>query len=291
MDSTCSGGPLIAANGKRIADLALKSRLPSMSGSRRFVDIGGLMFYGADRADSRPQNREEQSGDKRSSDTARKVAATEEKDRAGANWVASKGGQAVKKLFGFFHRTARDEQGITGLETAIILIAFVVVATIFAFVVLTTGVFSAERGKETVFAGLEKARGSMEVRGGVVVTATGTTLAVDDIQFAVANTAGGEPVPLNPSGVNNRTVVAYRDDNVVDNDVTYTVTNIVGDTDTLLEPGELKVITIDVAAGVTPAPTLDPNEKFTVEVQTPVGATLDITRSLPSEFRTVMQLH
>ena len=197
----------------------------------------------------------------------------------------------MKKLFGFFHRTARDEQGITGLETAIILIAFVVVATIFAFVVLTTGVFSAERGKETVFAGLEKARGSMEVRGGVVVTATGTTLDVDAIQFAVANTAGGEPVPLNPSGVNNRTVVAYRDDNVVDNDVTYTVTNIVGDTDTLLEPGELKVITIDVATGVTPAPTLDTNEKFTIEVQTPVGATLDITRSLPSEFRTVMQLH
>ena len=197
----------------------------------------------------------------------------------------------MKKLFGFFHRTARDEQGITGLETAIILIAFVVVATIFAFVVLTTGVFSAERGKETVFAGLEKARGSMEVRGGVVVTATGTTLAVDDIQFAVANTAGGEPVPLNPSGVNNRTVVAYRDDNVVDNDVTYTVTNIVGDTDTLLEPGELKVITIDVATGVTPAPTLDTNEKFTIEVQTPVGATLDITRSLPSELRSVMQLH
>ena len=197
----------------------------------------------------------------------------------------------MKKLFGFFHRTARDEQGITGLETAIILIAFVVVATIFAFVVLTTGVFSAERGKETVFAGLEKARGSMEVRGGVVVTATGTTLDVDAIQFAVANTAGGEPVPLNPTGVNNRTVIAYRDDNVVDNDVTYTVTNIVGDTDTLLEPGELKVITIDVAAGVTPAPTLDPNEKFTVEVQTPVGATLDITRSLPSELRSVMQLH
>jgi len=130
----------------------------------------------------------------------------------------------MKKLVRLFNRTARDEQGITGLETAIILIAFVVVATIFAFVVLTTGVFSAERGKETVFAGLEKARGSMEVRGGVVVTATGTTLDVDAIQFAVANTAGGEPVPLNPTGVNNRTVIAYRDDNVVDNDVTYTVT-------------------------------------------------------------------
>ena len=197
----------------------------------------------------------------------------------------------MKKILGLFSRTARDEQGITGLETAIILIAFVVVATIFAFIVLTTGVFSAERGKETVFAGLEKARGSMEVRGGVVVTATGTTLAVDDVQFAVATTAGGEPVPLNPSGTNNRTVIAYRDDNIVDNDVTYTVTDVVGDSDTLLEPGELKVITVDIPTGVTPAPTLDPNEKFTIEVQTPVGATLDITRQLPTELRTVMQLH
>ena len=62
------------------------------------------------------------------------------------------------------------ERGITGLETAIILIAFVVVATVFAFIVLTTGIFSAERGKETVFAGLAKARGTMEVRGGIIVT-------------------------------------------------------------------------------------------------------------------------
>ncbi len=169
----------------------------------------------------------------------------------------------MEKVTRHFSRSARSEQGITGLETAIILIAFVVVATIFAFVVLTTGVFSAERGKETVFAGLEKARGSMELRGGVVVTAVGTTLAVDDIQFAVANSAGGEPVPINPTGTNNRTVIAYRDDDIVDNDVTFTVVNIVGDTDTLLEPGELKVIIVDVATGVTPAPTLDANERFT----------------------------
>src|SRR5688572_32182755 len=87
----------------------------------------------------------------------------------------------------------QDERGITGLETAIILIAFVVVATVFAFIVLTTGMFSAERGKETVFAGLQKARGTMEVRGGVVVqsacTTAGTppvtTCVVDSIQFQV----------------------------------------------------------------------------------------------------------
>ena len=197
----------------------------------------------------------------------------------------------MKKLLRLFSRTAREEDGITGLETAIILIAFVVVATVFAFVILTTGIFSAERGKETVFAGLSKARGTAEVRGGIVVTATGTTLAVDDIQFALATTAGGEPVPINPSGSTNRTVMAYRDDNIVDNDVTYTVINIVGDGDNLLEPGELMLITIDLATGITPAPSLDPNERFTLEVQTPVGATLDITRQMPAELATVMQLH
>jgi flagellin FlaB len=196
----------------------------------------------------------------------------------------------VKKLLTLFRRVTRDEQGITGLETAIILIAFVVVATVFAFVVLTTGVFSSERGKETVFAGLNKARGSMEVRGGVVLTASGTPLAVDNVQFSVATSAGGDPVPLDPAATNNRTVIAYRDGTVVDDDVTYTTTEIVGDADTLLEPGELFVIEIDPAAMTVP-PTLDPNDRFTLEIQTPVGAVLDITRQLPAEIDAVMQLH
>ena len=46
------GGPLMYPNRKRIADLALKSRLPSMYVRREFVDAGGLMYYGADIADS-----------------------------------------------------------------------------------------------------------------------------------------------------------------------------------------------------------------------------------------------
>jgi ABC-type uncharacterized transport system substrate-binding protein len=46
------GGPLMRANQKRIADFALKSRLPSMNFYRDSVDAGGLMYYGADLADS-----------------------------------------------------------------------------------------------------------------------------------------------------------------------------------------------------------------------------------------------
>ncbi len=46
------GGPLMFANGKRIAAFALKSRLPSVYTIREAVDAGGLMYYGADIADS-----------------------------------------------------------------------------------------------------------------------------------------------------------------------------------------------------------------------------------------------
>ncbi len=46
------GGSIILANQKRIAGLALKSRLPSVYNSREFVDAGGLMSYGPDIADS-----------------------------------------------------------------------------------------------------------------------------------------------------------------------------------------------------------------------------------------------
>jgi putative ABC transport system substrate-binding protein len=45
-------GPLMTANQKRIVGFALKSRLPSMYGNREAVEAGGLMSYGADRADS-----------------------------------------------------------------------------------------------------------------------------------------------------------------------------------------------------------------------------------------------
>jgi len=45
-------GPLMRANEKRIVGFALKSRLPSMYGTREAVEAGGLMYYGADQAES-----------------------------------------------------------------------------------------------------------------------------------------------------------------------------------------------------------------------------------------------
>jgi putative ABC transport system substrate-binding protein len=41
----------MSANNKRIADFAIKSRLPSTYGIIRAVDAGGLIYYGADEAE------------------------------------------------------------------------------------------------------------------------------------------------------------------------------------------------------------------------------------------------
>ena len=47
-----TGGPLMNTNQKRTVGFALKSRLPSVYSTREAVDAGGLMYYGADLADS-----------------------------------------------------------------------------------------------------------------------------------------------------------------------------------------------------------------------------------------------
>src|SRR5262249_10311015 len=44
-------GAFMRTSGKRIADFALKSRLPSLYGDKDGVNAGGLMYYGADLAD------------------------------------------------------------------------------------------------------------------------------------------------------------------------------------------------------------------------------------------------
>ena len=46
------GGGAVTIGNQRIVDFALKSRLPSMYSSRDAVEAGGLMYYGADLADS-----------------------------------------------------------------------------------------------------------------------------------------------------------------------------------------------------------------------------------------------
>ena len=183
----------------------------------------------------------------------------------------------MKRITDFLRRV-REERGITGLETAIVLIAFVVVAAVFAFVVLSTGLFASERSKETVYAGLSKTRGSMELTGGVIGTSNQTQLT--KLTFDLTLAAGGDQVNLNPASTTNRTVIRYNDGAVKNNNLTYTTNVITGNSDKLLEPGEMFEIVIDLTQDATIV--IGTNKLFTLEVQPPSGSYMVVQRTSPA---------
>ncbi len=188
----------------------------------------------------------------------------------------------------------RGEKGITGLETAIILIAFVVVAAVFAFTVLSAGVYSADRGKEAVYAGLAEVSGSMEIMGSVIAiaTAAGTTPTVSEVIFSVANVAGGSPIDFTVP-TNNKVVIDYRDKIQRKANLGWSYEAIgVNDGDDLLEPGEIFEITIPLTAGgPLNATGLGINTKFVIELKPETGGVIVIERTMPAYIDLVMDLH
>jgi len=155
----------------------------------------------------------------------------------------------------------RGQTGITGLETAIILIAFVVVASVFAFTVLSTGIFSSERSKETVYAGLEEARSTLEPRGSTIAYSgfVGSTETIFKVSFVVGNAVEGEAVDLTPpytandtgtdpdlsSGAEYVTTITYSDTNQFFSDVPWSISWPGYDSsDNLLETNEKAEITV-----------------------------------------------
>jgi flagellin FlaB len=223
----------------------------------------------------------------------------------------------LKKLI---NKINRNQKGITGLETAIILIAFVVVASVFAYTVLSAGIFSAQKGKEAVYAGLDEARASLEPKGGM--TAYGTTIGTTDtagkVSFTVANALAGQAIDLTPSYVldagaleantaDHVALISYIDDTQMITDTAWTV-EFIGkhSADNLLESGEQAVITVwlldfddpdyDVGEDADdPFIDLEASlpgiyDTFTVEVKGAKGAALTMERSLPARIDTVMDL-
>jgi flagellin FlaB len=185
-------------------------------------------------------------------------------------------------------RRLREERGITGLETAIVLIAFVVVAAVFAFVVLSTGLFSSERSKETVYAGLAKTRGSMELAGSMIASSDGTKLT--DVRFDLTLAAGGDQVNLNPTDPSNRTVISYQDNSYTNRDLPYTVAVITGNADSMLEQGELLEVTVDFTADASI--NIGTNHTFTLEIKPPQGSFMVIQRTTPaSVVQTIINLN
>ncbi len=194
----------------------------------------------------------------------------------------------------------RDERGITGLETAIILIAFVVVASVFAYTVLSAGIFSSQKGQEAIHTGLQQARSTLELKGNVIATSTGNKTAIGNITFCVANALDGEAIDLTPpndadangladDGSLNVCVISYSSENVRTDDLAWSKRPMgLDDGDNLLEAGELFEITVDLSGCGEVVGTY---RTFTLQVKPPVGSALVIERTTPAALDDYMILY
>jgi archaeal flagellin FlaB len=195
--------------------------------------------------------------------------------------------KAFIRVIGKIHRS---EKGITGLETAIILIAFVTVASVLAYSVLSAGIFSAERGKETVYSGLDQAQSSMQVRGSVYVTDNDSDQQVNQIQFTLASVLGDEAVDMtDTSAGENNVVINYSDDDVFVQNVDWTKSLLGkerGGSD-MLDPDEAFLITVDIPNTAT----IEAYDTFTLQVIPTKGAAITITRTLPANVLPILDLH
>jgi flagellin FlaB len=190
----------------------------------------------------------------------------------------------------------KNERGQTALETAIILIAFVVVASVFAFTILSAGASSTEKSEGAIAAGLEGVQSSMSTRGSIIAMGNSATppTAVDNVTFNLALVSGGDPVDLTPddpataTAFENVVVISYRDTAQVENQIPWDVAWVgQNDGDNMLEAGELAEITIDLS-GLTPA--LGTNTAFTLEVKPPTGAVFQLNSTTPAAIEPVMEL-
>ncbi|MBI4671091.1 MAG: hypothetical protein HY741_05425 [Chloroflexi bacterium] len=215
----------------------------------------------------------------------------------------------MKNMFAQWYK---DERGVTALETAIILIAFVVVAAVFAFTILSTGTFMTERSKEAAFSGLAQVRGSVELKGSVIAFSSAGA-EVDGVSFTLANVAGGQPIDFTPpSGAtiaactttaadNVVTVPAVPPGNVINisardstQNVLITTWNVCSigysDGNNMLEDRELFKVWVPLDSTAALENPLAENTSFNVEVKPPSGAVLILQRLTPPTLEDVMDL-
>ena len=176
-----------------------------------------------------------------------------------------------------------NERAFTGLEAAIVLIAFVVVAAVFSYVVLGAGFFTSQKSQETVYKGIEQATSNIQMMGGVYGIDSGSTSTINKIQFSIGLAPGSPPVDIAKMNI----VVTQPDNNNQVQSLAYSTDAVAGSTFGVLNPAtkvhdraiigqDQEVITILLGTG------LSEHQRFTVEMRPVVGASVSFEKTTPA---------
>jgi flagellin FlaB len=171
----------------------------------------------------------------------------------------------------------------TGLEAAIVLIAFVVVAAVFAYVILGAGFFTTQKAQETVYKSVEQSTTNLQLIGNVYGIASNTSAGVDEVKFSINLAPGAPTIDLTKLKI------------VFSTPDTQPIILTHGDNSTLAvftakEAGagsSLSSMTqnqqIEINFKVAPVPV---NTQVNIEIRPPVGAALPFSKRTPATITT-----
>jgi len=216
-------------------------------------------------------------------------------------------------------------RGIIGMEAAIVLIAFVIVAAALAFVVLNMGFATSQKAKTSITSALGEAGSSLTISGKVIAAAPVAGGFINATMIPLKLTSGGESIDLSDT----RATISYLGetveyDNIYNAGCTLTatiyadpttawgaaggcitaspMTGVPTDTaaiiywavanqvppNSILEPGEHAVLSIGWSQVPEERPTdLD---KIKIELGVTGGATLTIERTIPNISNRIIDL-
>jgi archaeal flagellin FlaB len=193
-------------------------------------------------------------------------------------------------------RNLNSSDAFTGLEAAIVLIAFVVVAAVFSYVVLGAGFFTTQTAQSTVHTSVSQASSSLELVGNIYGVSSGTYSHLDYANITVALTAGGTPVDVS------QMVISYSDDNkghipnltfadtcptTMSNSGEWCIAQKINNVTSgyQLDNNAQMILMVGLPTTATP------NTKFTINLQPAVGAVLPISRTIPAGLTTVQAIY
>jgi flagellin FlaB len=197
----------------------------------------------------------------------------------------------AKKLF-------KNRKGIVGVEAAIVLIAFLIIAAALSYVVINMGFYTTQKTKETMQTSLDESLTALQLDG-VVTAKTGTDRKIEYILVPVKLSAGRGAVDLSDSSVvvsvylPSATLLNIHKGVYITNNVTwddlidkinldgnqskFAIYNDNGNNNNLLETNEKAFLVVQLDSTVA----LSEYETIKIEVRAAKGAALTVVRTAP----------
>ncbi|SCL75224.1 flagellin [Methanoculleus chikugoensis] len=183
----------------------------------------------------------------------------------------------------------RNEDAFTGLEAAIVLIAFIVVAAVFSYVILGAGFFATQKSQEVVHTGVAQTSSTLELSGPVIAQASSTAY-LGEVSFYLQLAAGGSPVDMTKVTYTVATtehLVTFVDVDSKSEGQTKVKREFVGkqkNDNHLLEKHEMVMITIPLTGEGDKGfkgKAIGPNVRFNIDIKPDIGAALPMTKTAP----------